>query len=54
MSGVLHVNGEDQGVAYSGCFRACLFPAVSLYGPGESVTIQFLRSHLLLLCPRRD
>ena len=36
------INGEDQGIAYSGCFRGrVLFPAVSLYGPAESVTIQF-------------
>ena len=35
------VNGEDQGIAYSGCFKGrTIYPAVSLYGPGEHVTIQ--------------
>ena len=35
------INGEDQGVAYSGCFKGrVLYPAVSLYGPQECVSVQ--------------
>jgi ubiquitin-protein ligase len=39
------INGENQGVAYTGCFKGkTIYPAVSLYGPKDSVTIAIEKS----------